>query len=105
MRLKLEFLAIFKILYLAICKCFVAFNAVLCIIWTSTSYSVKVGCAMKKTDNHEITPLLFVPVGNIKVFFYVPINLIYLSPYNQNRDCFVIYLFIYIYYCAAIKRL
>ena len=35
-RLKLEFLAIFKNLYLATCKCFVEFNAVLCIIWTST---------------------------------------------------------------------
>ena len=36
-RLNFEFLAIFiKILYLATCKCFVVFNAVLCIIWTST---------------------------------------------------------------------
>ena len=45
---------------------------------------------MKKIDNHEITPLLFQPVGHIKVFFYVPIKLVYLSPYDGNRDCSVL---------------
>ena len=34
--LKSKVLAIFRILYPATCKCFVVFNAVLCIIWTST---------------------------------------------------------------------
>ena len=34
--LKFKVLAIFKILYPATCKRFVVFNAVLCIIWTST---------------------------------------------------------------------
>ena len=45
---------------------------------------------MNKINYHEITPLLFQPVGNVKVFFYVPIKLIYLSPYDGNRDCFVL---------------
>ena len=45
-----------------------------------------IGSAMKKIDNHKIPPLLFQPVGHIKVFFYIPINLIYLSPHNRNRD-------------------
>ena len=45
---------------------------------------------MKKIDNHEITPLLFQPLGHVKVFFNVPIKLIYLSPYDGNRDCFVL---------------
>ena len=35
-RLKFEFWRFFKILHPATCKYFVAFNAVLCIIWTST---------------------------------------------------------------------
>ena len=35
-RLKFEFWQFLKILYPATCKCFVAFDAVLCIIWTST---------------------------------------------------------------------
>ena len=34
--LKFKFWRCFKILYPANCKCFVLFNAVLCIIWTST---------------------------------------------------------------------
>ena len=33
-RLKFEFWRFLKILYLATCKCFVIFNAVLYIIWT-----------------------------------------------------------------------
>ena len=45
---------------------------------------------MKKIDNHEIIPLLIQPVGHIKVFFYVPIKLIYLSPYDGNGDCFML---------------
>ena len=45
---------------------------------------------MKKIDNHEIVPLLFQLVGHIKVFFCVPIKLIYLSPYDGNRDCFML---------------
>ena len=35
-RLKFEFWKFFKVLYPATCKCFVVFNVVLCIIWTST---------------------------------------------------------------------
>jgi len=50
------------------------------------NHSPKVGSAMKKFDNRKITPLLFQPVGHIKVFFYVPIKLVYLSLYNGNRD-------------------
>ena len=34
--LKFEFWRFLKILYPATCKCFIAFDAVLCIIWTST---------------------------------------------------------------------
>ena len=34
--LKFEFWRFFKIVHPATCKCFVAFDAVLCIIWTST---------------------------------------------------------------------
>ena len=45
---------------------------------------------MKRTENNEITPLVFQPVGHIKVFLCVAINLIYLSPYIGNRDCFVL---------------
>ena len=44
----------------------------------------------KKIDNHEITPLLFQPVRHIKVLLYVPINLIYLPPYDENHDCCVL---------------
>ena len=40
----------------------------------------------EKIDNHQITPLLFQTVGHIKVFFYVPIYLVYLSLYDGNRD-------------------
>jgi len=41
----------------------------------------------EKIDNHA--PLSF-QVGYIKVFFYVPMNLIYLSSYDGNCDCFVL---------------
>jgi len=40
----------------------------------------------EKIDNHEITSLLLQPVGHIKVFLYVLINLQYLSPYDGNCD-------------------
>ena len=40
----------------------------------------------EKIDDHKITTLLFQTVGHVKVFFYVPINLVYLSLYDGNCD-------------------
>ena len=42
----------------------------------------------EKIDNHEISPLLFQPVGHIKVFFYVPIKLIYLLSIRREWQLF-----------------
>ena len=39
-------------------------------------YDPKVGSAIKKVNKHKITPLLFQPVGYVKVFFYIPLSLI-----------------------------
>ena len=55
-----------------------------------TARGVYIRVRNEKIDNHEITSLLFQPVGHIKVFFYVPIKLIYLSSYDGNHDCFVL---------------
>ena len=44
----------------------------------------------EKIDHSKITPLLFQPVGHIKVFLYVPIKYVYLSLYGRNRDWFVL---------------
>jgi len=49
-----------------------------------------VGSAMKKSIITKLLPyILFQTVGHIKVFFYVPIKLVYLSLYDGNRDWFV----------------
>jgi len=40
----------------------------------------------EKIDSHEITSLLFQPVGYIKVFFYAQIYFHCLSPCNRNCE-------------------